>query len=75
MIWCSSSAVRHDGRNGLIMHGMISWATTRDRRPCMIDADHMPTPHAMDSLMRVDFMLRIIITACAHTESGRLRAH
>ena len=75
MIWCSSSAARHDGMSGLIMHGMISWATLRDRRPYMIDADHMLTPHAKDSFMRVDFMPRTIITACAHTESGGLRAH
>ena len=75
MIWCSSSAARHDGMSGLIMHGMISWATPRDRRPCMIDADHMPTPHAKDSFMRVDFMPRTSSQHVARTESRSLRAH
>ena len=66
-------AARHDGMSGLIMHGMISWATPRDKRPCMIDADHMPTPHAKDSFMRVDFMPRTSSQHVAHTESGSLR--
>ena len=68
MIWCSSSAARHDGMSGLIMHGMISWAT-RKKRPCMIDADHVPTAHVKGKLILDKLVHDTIITACAHSEA------
>ena len=73
MIWCSSTAVRHDSMNGLISESMMPCATPRVKRPCMIIADHMPTAHAKDSFVCDDFILGTSAEHVAHSESGSLR--
>ena len=52
--------------HGLIIESMISGAMPREKRTCMINADHMPTVHVKDGFILDDLSSGTMISCCAH---------
>ena len=51
---------------------MISGAMPREKRTCMINADHMPTAHVKDGFILDDLSSGTMISCCAHESDARL---